>query len=79
MEAITKKDLHLIGSASNIETLKEMILQKMYWSCVDVSESKDYYSKMGKCYSVGNSKGILPFYIIIDKGHRAGLYSLNNL
>lgn len=78
MKTITKKDLHLIGSASNIESLKDLILQKLYWSRVDVSESIEYYSKLGKCFSVGNANGILPHYLIVDNGRRAGLYRFIN-
>lgn len=76
MTTLTKNNLHLMGSASTIEALKELILGKLYWSRCDVSESAEYVSRLGKCYDVGNANGRIGSLVIIE-GRRAGLYSIN--
>ena len=36
MQKLAKKDLHLMGSAGSLETLKKLIIEKLYWGSMEV-------------------------------------------
>lgn len=73
MKKLAKKDLHLMGSAGSMEALKKLILEKLYWSKVEISESTQFESRLGKCYDVTNANGLLNKMVIIEK-KRCSLY-----
>lgn len=75
MAKLSKNDLHLMGSAGSIEALKIIIMQRLFWSCVDITDCK-HTSRLGKCYGVSNAKGVIPGLVIIE-GRRWGLYRIN--
>lgn len=75
MKKLAKKDLHLMGSAGSMEALKKLILEKLYWSKVEVSESTQFESRLGKCYDVTNANGLLSKMVIIE-GKRCSLYGI---
>lgn len=76
MKTLAKKDLHLIGSAATLEALRQLIVSKLYWSRCDIFASGVFSSRLGKCYDVGNAKGIIEGFVIIE-GKRCGFYSIN--
>lgn len=75
MATLSKKNLHMMGSAGSMESLKQLIMQRLYWSRVDVTEC-EHTSRLGKCYGVGNAKGVFPDMVIIE-GKRCALYRIN--
>lgn len=75
MKKLAKKDLHLMGSAGSMEALKKLILEKLYWSKVETSESIQFESRLGKCYDVTNANGLLNKMVIIEK-KRCSLYGI---
>jgi len=75
MKKLAKKDLHLMGSAGSMEALKKLILEKLYWSKVETSESTQFESRLGKCYDVTNANGLLNEMVIIEK-KRCSLYRI---
>ncbi len=75
MKKLAKKDLHLMGSAGSMEALKKLILEKLYWSKVEISESIQFESRLGKCYDVTNANGLLNKMVIIEK-KRCSLYGI---
>ena len=75
MKKLAKKDLCLIGSAGSMESLKKLILEKLYWSKVEVSDSTQFESRLGKCYDVTNANGLLNKMVIIEK-KRCSLYGI---
>lgn len=78
MKTLTKKQLHLMGSAGSLPDLKSLIISRLYWSQVDAEPSALYCSRLGSVYSVGNKKGRLDDYAIINTGRRWGLYWLKS-
>lgn len=78
MATLTKKDLHLIGSAGNLESLKNLIVSRLYWSCVNTEKSNEHQSKLGDVYTVGNKNGIIADMVIISGRSRVGLYRILN-
>lgn len=75
MKKLVKKDLRLMGSAGSMEALKKLILEKLYWSKIEVSESTQFESRLGKCYDVTNANGLLNKMVIIEK-KRCSLYGI---
>ena len=73
MTKLAKKDLHLVGSAGNMESLKSLIKSKLYWAEVNTTESSMYESRLGKVYDVGDSDGVVRDMVIIE-GKRCSLY-----
>lgn len=75
MEKLTKKDLHLMGSAGSLDALKKSIINRLCWSMVDVNVSKTYESRLGVVYDVANGNGPCNNLVIID-GKRCSLYRI---
>lgn len=75
MKKIAKKDLELVGSAGNIDDLKSLIKNKLYWAEVNTTESDKYESRLGKVYEVGNRNGVIGDMVIIE-GARCSLYRI---
>lgn len=77
MQKLAKKDLHLMGSAGSLETLKKLIIEKLYWGSVEVTKSPVFESRLGECYSVANGTGVKTDMVIIcGKNGRWSLYRI---
>lgn len=78
MEQITRKQVHLMGSAPTYEELETLIKEKMYWKEVHIEESDRYEARWGKVYDVSNAKGRLDGTLIIKPNKaRWGIYYIN--
>ena len=75
MKKLAKKDLHLMGSAGSLEALKKLMLEKLYWSKVELSESTHFQSRLGKCYDIENGGGFCETMVVIE-GKRCSLYTI---
>lgn len=75
MQKLAKKDLHLMGSAGSMEALKKLMLDKLYWSKVELSESTHFQSRLGKCYDIANGGGFVDTMVVIV-GKRCSLYTI---
>lgn len=73
MEKLTKKDLHLAGSAKDLMDLGLLVIDKMYWETFVANKSERYESRLGQCYDISNAKGLVPEAVVIV-GKRASFY-----
>ena len=78
MKKLTKKNLHLIGSAGNLDALRDLIIRHYYWSKVEVETSKTYESRLGEVYDVINGNGLCNNLVIIFGKSRWSLYRIND-
>ncbi len=79
MKKLAKKDLHLMGSAGNLDALREAIVKRCYWSMVDTAVSKTYESRLGTVYDVINGNGLCDNLVIINgKNGRWSFYRIND-
>ena len=69
----------MVGSASTLDKLKNLIISRLYWSRVDVSASALYTSRMGEVMTVGNANGVIYDMVIISGRNRIGLYRITNI
>ena len=78
MEQITKKQVHLMGSAPTYEELESLIKERMYWKEVHITPSERYTARWTKqVYDVANAKGLVESMIITTYKGRWCLYSIN--
>ena len=75
MRKLAKKDLHLMGSAGSLESLQKLMLDKLYWSKADLTESIRFQSRIGECYDVANGNGLVDDIVVI-KSRRCSLYRI---
>lgn len=73
MEKLTKKQLHLCGSAKDLTDLGVLVLDKMSWETFVANKSERYESRLGQCYDISNAKGLIPDAVAIVK-KRASFY-----
>lgn len=73
---LAKKDLYLVGSAGNMDSLKSLIKSKLFWAEVNTTESSIFESRLGTVYEVGNRNGVVSDLVIIDGGRRCSLYRI---
>ena len=78
MTKLAKKDLRLVGSAGSLENLKNLIVSRLYWSCVNTEKSTEHESKLGDVYTVANKNGTISDMVIIAGRGRVGLYRILN-
>lgn len=74
MEKLKKENLRLIGSAPTLESLVEMIENRMYWRVVTVSPSVNYSFGRKQVYDIETSNGINKGVIIAKEANRYKLY-----
>ena len=77
MKKITKKNLHLVGSAGTIEQLESLAKERLYWSIFRTTPSDKYDSKLGAVCDVSNANGIITDMVVIV-GKRTSLYEIIN-
>lgn len=73
MEKLTKKQLHLCGSAKDLIDLGVLVIEKMSWLTFVANKSERYESRLGQCYDISNAKGLVPEAVVIV-GKRASFY-----
>lgn len=80
MENLTKKDVHLMGSAVMYKELESLIKEKMYWASVKCEPSERYTARWGNVYDVYNRNGRVDTMVIIEptssKSRRWGIYTI---
>lgn len=77
MKQLTKKNLHLIGSAGSLDSLKQLMLGKLYWSKVELTDSTRFQSRLGKCHDVANGNGPVDDIVVIES-RRCSLYRISD-
>lgn len=73
MTKLTKKDLHLAGSAKDLTDLGVLVIEKLYWQTFIANKSERYESKLGQVYDISNAKGLVADAVAIV-GKRASFY-----
>jgi hypothetical protein len=73
MEKLTKKDLHLAGSAKDLMDLGLLVIDKMYWETFIANKSERYESRLGQVYDISNARGLVTDAVAIV-GKRASFY-----
>ena len=73
MEKLTKKDLHLAGSAKDLTDLGVLVIEKMYWQTFIANKSERYESRLGQVYDISNARGLVADAVAIV-GKRASFY-----
>lgn len=76
MRKLTKADLRLIGSSSNLEDLVRMIKEKMYWSVEKVESSGQFTCGRKQCYDIVTRNGLKENVVIINEKERYKLYAI---
>ena len=74
MEKLSKENLKLIGSAGSLDTLRAIIMTKMYWNIVSIEPSAQFSYGRKECYDVTTKIGLNDRVIIIKDGQRYKLY-----
>lgn len=75
MAKLSKKDLHMVGSAGTMDGLKQLIKTRLYWAEVNTQPSTDYESRLGRVHQVSNRNGVVGDMVIIE-GTRCALYRI---
>ena len=76
MEKLTKQNLHLMGSAGNMEYLCAFAKQRLYWAQLFTQKSERYESRLGDVYDVSNLKGLVQDIVIICGKKRCSMYRI---
>lgn len=76
MRKLTKADLRLIGSSSNLEDLVRMIKEKMYWSVEKVESSEQFVCGRKQCYDIVTRNGLKENVVIVNEKGRYKLYAI---
>lgn len=76
MTKLSKKDLHMVGSAGTMSGLKQLITARLYWAEVNTQPSTDYESRLGVVHQVSNRNGVIDDMVIIEGTRRCALYRL---
>ena len=76
MRNLSKKEVKLIGSAPNLEALKQMIISKLYWNVQSITLSERYTLSKKEAYDICNTKGLIAYCIIVIEKDRAKLYDI---
>lgn len=76
MEKLTKENLKLMASSASLESMIELMKNRMFWNVINVTPSVNYSFGRKQVYDIETSKGVNNNTIIVCEKSRCKLYMI---